>query len=174
MKNTLIVMGLFSALGIHAQIGINKDNVSNGSVSLEFGNTENKGIILPYVSDKSGIIENGTLLFDTTDNKVKYLKDTNTWFDLSVDTSGTANLGMQANDRVEQPGAKVSISTGSGGTNTTQGVLVLADDDRAMVLPKVASPHLNIISPSAGMLVYDTVKRQLAVYNGTVWTFWKP
>ncbi|NIF07161.1 hypothetical protein F3J23_17190 [Chryseobacterium sp. Tr-659] len=174
MKNTLIVMGLFSALSIHAQIGISRDNVSNGSVSLEFGDTENKGIILPYVSDKSGITENGTLIFDTTDHKVKYLKDTNTWFDLSVDTSGTANLDMQANDRIEQPGAKISISTGAGGTNTTQGILVLADDNRAMVLPKVASPHLNIISPSAGMLVYDTVKRQLAVYNGTVWTFWKP
>jgi hypothetical protein len=43
-----------------------------------------------------------------------------------------------------------------------------------MVLPKVASPHLNIISPSAGMIVYDTIKKQLAVYNGTVWSFWKP
>ncbi|WP_262907374.1 hypothetical protein [Chryseobacterium sp. LC2016-27] len=43
-----------------------------------------------------------------------------------------------------------------------------------MILPKVASPHLNIINPSAGMMVYDTVKKQLAIYNGTVWSFWKP
>lgn len=157
-----------------AQIGISRESVSNGSVSLQFGDTENKGLLLPYVTDKTGITENGTVLFDTSDNKVKYLKDTNTWFDLSVDTTGTADLSIQASDRAEQPGAKVCISTSAGGTDTTKGILVLADSDKAMVLPKSASPHLNIIEPSAGILVYDTVKKQLAVYNGTVWTFWKP
>lgn len=59
-------------------------------------------------------------------------------------------------------------------TDTTPGILILSDADKAMILPKVASPHLNIINPAAGMMVYDTVNRQLAVYNGTVWSFWKP
>lgn len=163
-------MGVF----LQAQIGISRDNVTNGSVSLQFGDNENKGLLLPYVTDKTGIIENGTLIFDTSDYKVKYLKDTNNWFDLSVDATGTADLNIQANDRVEQPGAKVCISTTLGGTDTTKGILVLADNNKAMVLPKVASPHLSIIAPSAGMMVYDTTKKQLAVYNGTVWSFWKP
>ena len=56
----------------------------------------------------------------------------------------------------------------------TPGILVLADTDKAMVLPKVASPHLNIVNPAAGMMVYDTTSKQLAVFNGTVWSFWKP
>lgn len=161
-------------VSLQAQIGISRESVSNGSVSLQFGDDENKGLLLPYVEDKTGITDNGTILFDTSDHKVKYLKDTNTWFDLSVDASGTADLSIQAADRPEQPGAKVCISTAAGGTDTTKGILVLADADKAMILPKVANPHLNVISPSAGMLVYDTEKRQLAVYNGTVWTFWKP
>jgi hypothetical protein len=158
---------------VHAQIAISKANVTNGSVSLEFGDNENKGLILPYVTDKSAITEKGTILFDATDNKVKYLKDTNTWFDLSIDTTGTADLSIQGNDKTEQPGAKVSITTTSG-DNPTSGILVLQDTNKAMILPKVASPHLNIINPSAGMIVYDTAARQLAVYNGTVWSFWKP
>ncbi|MGN7756802.1 hypothetical protein ACTJIV_04945 [Chryseobacterium sp. 22532] len=175
IKNTVIIGGFLMANLMSAQIGISRESVSNGSVSLQFGDTENKGLLLPYVTDKTGITENGTVLFDTSDNKVKYLKDTNTWFDLSVDTTGTADLSIQASDRAEQPGAKVSISTTiAGATNTTKGILVLADDNKAMVLPKVVSPHLNIIEPSAGMLVYDTVKKQLAVYNGKFWTFWKP
>ena len=69
--------------------------------------------------------------------------------------------------------AKVLIG-GNPDTDTTPGILVLADTDKAMVLPKVASPHLNIVNPSPGMIVYDTTKKQLAVFNGTVWSFWKP
>ena len=161
-----------SAYCIQAQVGIGKANVSNASVSLEFGNTENKGLILPYITDKTGITENGTVIYDTTDHKVKYLKD-NSWFDLSVDATGAADVSIQGNDKTEQPGAKVSIYT-TGNTDATAGILVLGDTNKAMILPKVASPHLNIINPSAGMMVYDTTKRQLAVYNGTVWSFWKP
>ncbi|WP_426480116.1 hypothetical protein [Chryseobacterium sp. R2ACT005] len=48
------------------------------------------------------------------------------------------------------------------------------DVNKAMILPKIASPHLNIVNPAAGMMVYDTTKKQLAIYNGTVWSFWKP
>ncbi|MFN8364299.1 MAG: hypothetical protein U0T78_03115 [Cloacibacterium normanense] len=62
---------------------------------------------------------------------------------------------------------------GDPSTDTTLGILVLADTNKAMVLPKAASPHLNIVNPS-GMIVYDTTKKQLAVFNGTVWSFWKP
>ena len=58
--------------------------------------------------------------------------------------------------------------------DSAPGILVLTDTNKAMILPKVASPHLNIINPSAGMMAYDTVKRQLAVFNGTVWSFYKP
>ena len=162
----------FSAYYIQAQVGISRSNVTNGSVSLQFADTENKGLVLPYVIDKSGITENGTVIYDTTDHKVKYLKD-NAWFDFSVDASGTADLSIQGPDKTEQPGAKVCIYT-TGNTDATAGILVLGDTNRAMVLPKVASPHLNIINPSPGMMVYDTTKRQLAVYNGTVWSFWKP
>ncbi|WP_345207058.1 hypothetical protein, partial [Chryseobacterium ginsengisoli] len=171
-KIIVVLMVSLSASQVQAQVGISKPNVTNGSVSLEFADTENKGLILPYVIDKSGITENGTVIYDTTDHKVKYLKD-NAWFDLSVDTTGAADLSIQGNDKTEQPGAKVSIYT-TGNTDATAGILVLGDTNKAMVLPKVASPHLNIINPSAGMMVYDTTKRQLAVYNGTVWSFWKP
>ncbi|SHL07850.1 hypothetical protein [Chryseobacterium polytrichastri] len=173
MKKLIIVLIIPFAISVHAQIGVSRPDVANGSVSIQFSDAENRGIVLPYVIDKSSIVQNGTMIYDITDHKVKYLKDTNTWFDLSIDASGVADVSIQGNDKTEQPGAKVSIDT-RGGTDTTSGILVLVDSNKAMVLPKVASPHLNIISPSAGMMVYDTTKRQLAVYNGNVWSFWKP
>lgn len=165
---TIILFGLTTA---KSQVAIGKQSVTNSSVSLEFATTENRGLILPYIENKTGITENGTIIYDTTDHKVKYLKG-GSWFDLSVDTTGTADLSIQTG-KTEQPGAKTVIGA-DGATNTTNGILVLSDNDKAMILPKVASPHLNIKNPSPGMLVYDTTARQLAVFNGTVWSFWKP
>ncbi|WP_312767144.1 hypothetical protein [Epilithonimonas sp.] len=173
MKKITAIIFLLGIIGVRSQVAIGKNNVTNASVSLEFGDTQAKGMILPYVTDKSAITENGTILYNATTHKVEYLKDTNSWFDLSVDTAGVADLSIQGSDKTEQTVAKTTIGSNSA-TDTTPGILVLSDADKAMILPKVASPHLNIINPSPGMVVYDTTKRQLAVYNGTNWSFWKP
>lgn len=53
------------------------------------------------------------------------------------------------------------------------GVLVLESADKAMVLPRVASPHLNVKSPYPGMMCYDTDSKTLAVFDGTVWNYWR-
>lgn len=159
-----------TAITAKSQVAIGKTSVTNTSVSLEFNDSEKKGIILPYVEDKSSITENGSVIFDNTDHKVKYLKD-NSWFDLSVDATGKSDVTIQQS-KTELSTAKTTI-----GTNTamdSNGILVLSDANKAMILPRVASPHLNIINPAPGMMVYDTTKKQLAVYNGTVWSFWKP
>lgn len=171
-----------------AQVAIGKTGISSTSVSLEFG-VGNKGMVLPWVTSASTIgfttdtnlQKGGVLILDTSDKKVKVSKDDGTFRDLTVHTdqlvtSGNANIDTSLQDNPlypEKPNAKTMIG-GTPSTDTTPGILVLADTDKAMVLPKVASPHLNIKNPAPGMIVYDTVKRQLAVYNGTVWTFWMP
>lgn len=172
MKKIILTGILFTSVTIaKAQVAIGKSTITNPSVSLEFNDNENKGIILPYIENKSAITENGSIIFDNTDNKVKYLKDGN-WFDLSVDTLGKSNVEIQQS-KTEQVTAKTGIGANSA-TDGTDGILVLTAADKAMILPRVASPHLSIINPASGMMVYDTTKRQLAVYNGSVWTFWKP
>lgn len=170
-SNILIFAMLVTAIATKSQIAIGKQSVTNTSVSLEFTDAENKGLILPYIENKTAITENGSIIYDTTDHKVKYLKD-GSWFDLSVDTTGQADLSIQST-KTELANAKTVIGT-DGATNSTSGILVLSDTDKAMILPRVASPHLNIINPAPGMMAYDTTKKQLAVYNGTVWSFWKP
>lgn len=171
MKKTITLIVLFvGIISVKSQIAIGKESTTNTSVSLEFGD-ENRGLILPYVENKAGITEEGSIIYDATDHKVKYLKNDG-WFDLSIDETGVAVLDIQTT-KTEQPTAKVVIGA-DGETNTTNGILVLSDQNKAMILPKVASPHEKIIDPAAGMVVYDTVAKQLAVYNGTVWSFWKP
>lgn len=174
MKNYFIIA--LMGQSTFAQVAIGKNSITNTSVSLEFG-SENRGLILPYIPDKKAINTNGTLLFDTSDYKVKYLKN-GSWTNLSeddgtADTIGTADLSIQGSDKAEQSLAKTVIGI-DGSTNSTPGILVLSNTNKAMILPKVASPHLNIISPASGMIVYDTDARQVAVYNGKSWSFWKP
>ena len=192
MKNIFITLSIFLSTCAFAQVAIGKASV-NPSVSLEFyDNADNvRGIILPWVDGVSNtapfitnspiteIVVNGTLVYDTSDKKVK-VKYTTGWRDLSKDATGTTvdpltsvdGLTLQ-NSITDLDNAKVQIG-GDPATDTTPGILVLADTNKAMVLPKVASPHLNIVNPSPGMMVYDTTSKQLAVFNGTVWSFWKP
>ncbi len=177
MKNIIISMFTLFTTCAFAQVAIGKASVSSPSVSLEFG-TGNKGILLPWVTGVSTVTGavNGTLVYNTTDKKV-YVKYASGWKDLSVDATGTTidpinnvdGLTLQ-NSLDDLDTAKVSIGT----PTSTPGILVLEDTNKAMVLPQVASPHLTIINPAPGMMVYDTVKNQLAVFNGKVWSFWKP
>lgn len=158
-----------------AQVAIGKNTLTNNSVSLEFGpdTTEKKGIVLPWVTSAASVAGSvdGTLVYDVTDHKVKYKKAGN-WFDLSVDTNGVVNTTLQ-DSKAEFVSAKVAIGK-DGATDATPGILVLTDTDKAMILPKVYEPHLNIKNPTAGTIVYDTKNRQLALFNGTNWSFWKP
>ena len=178
------------------------NTITNPSISLEFyDNTDNtKGLVLPWTSTVNnqpvaynattetgyrgmqGTIVDGTIILDLSDKKVKYMRN-GSWSPLTGDlplTAGTTTYNsfnaidssLQDNKK-ESANAKAAIGTNAA-ADTTLGILVLTDSDKAMVLPKVASPHLNIKNPTPGTMAYDTNQKQLAVYNGTVWSFWKP
>lgn len=156
---------------LQGQVAIGKTSVTNSSVSLEFG-TGDRGLLLPWVNSSTALSSavDGTLIYDVSDKKVKYKKD-GSWFDLSVDGNGAVDTTLQ-DGLAEKTTAKTVIGSNVG-TDTISGILVLSDSNKAMVLPKVASPHLNIIKPDAGMLAYDINTKQLAVFNGVNWSFWK-
>lgn len=167
MKKIVLILGLIVCSSVSSQVAVGKATLESASSSLEFG-SENRGMVLPWVTNTATVqnVVNGTLVFDLTDKKIKSYQN-NAWADLSIDTTGIVDSSLQdaLND---SSNVKVAIGT----PTSTSGILVLEDNNKAMILPKVASPHLNIISPAAGMMVYDTVKKQLAVFNGSVWTFW--
>ncbi|WP_312345472.1 hypothetical protein [Chryseobacterium binzhouense] len=178
------------------------NTVTNPSIALEFyDNADNtKGLVLPWTSTVNnqplaynsttgegyrgiqGTVVDGTIILDLSDKKIKYMRN-GFWSPLTGDLPLTAgsttyntfnaiDSSLQDNRR-EGANAKAAIGV-NGATDGTAGILVLTDNNKAMVLPKVASPHLNIKNPAPGMIAYDITKKQLAVYNGTVWSFWKP
>lgn len=204
-KHKVFILFLLSITWANAQVAIGKSTISTvdgveAPISLEFfeGTTTPavpnvRGLILPWASTNVGNPDatytgvtspvDGTLLFDVSDEKIKYRK-AGAWFDLTVkgkseNISGianadlTADIAIQGSTLTDKAGAKAAIGANSE-TDTTDGVLVLTDTDKAMILPKVFDPQTTIQKPSAGMIVYDTNKKMLCVFNGTVWTFWKP
>jgi len=176
MKNIFTILFALLSVSVFSQVAIGKASVASPSVSLDFG-TGNRGMVLPWVTSTAAVtgVVNGTMVYDLTDKKVK-VKYNAAWKDLSVNTQGTTvdpltNVDgvLIQNSATENTLAKSAIGT----LTATPGLLVLEDTTKAMVLPKVASPHLNIINPAPGMIVYDTFNKQLAVFNGFVWSFWK-
>lgn len=186
MKTSIKLVSLLISSITFAQVTIGKTTnanaPANATVSLEFGNATGgiKGIVLPWVSSAAGVTTPvpGTLIFDSTDQKVKFGTATTNnatsitgWSDLSA--------GAYAPAVANVPDANTEITTakaligGNPTTDTTSGILVLGDTNKAMVLPRVNS-YTDIVNPSAGMMVYmtGTTPNQLAFYNGKEWSFW--
>ncbi len=169
----MLLSGFFGS----AQVFVNgtsttTTNTTNSSVLLEFQSGLNKGIILPWTSGEVADPANGTFILDTSARKVKVFSN-NAWFDLSggARTENAIDFTLQSAPFTESTDAKVVIGEE---TSTADGILVLEATDKAMVLPKVEDPHLNIANPAPGMMVYDSVNNLLCLYNGTEWSYWKP
>ena len=179
MKKIYFLIGLISNLTLNAQVTIGRDSLSSDAVLLEFG-SENKGLILPWVDSANAVDADsnsgtsstngavaGTFIFDSSDNRIK-LKKNNHWKDLSGN-NGVSDRATITN-RPESPDNGVLI----GSSNTSaRGILIVESINQAMVLPKVDSLQ-DIVDPEPGMMVFVKNTKMLAVYNGVMWSFWKP
>ncbi|RYY15119.1 MAG: hypothetical protein EOO04_29140 [Chitinophagaceae bacterium] len=154
--------GIFSS---DAQTGIAK-NLVVGSAILDFPKNTTNGIILPAVELLPANPVNGTLLLDKSDKKVKMLEN-NSWIELS----GTGNTTSLVPYSGTIDNGKRTIIGDQ--TSTADGVLVLESEVLALVLPHIDKPHLNVKGPYPGMICYDTDRKALAVYDGSVWNYWK-
>lgn len=162
----IVLIFILSSVGAFAQTAVGKRSVANESTVLDFGSGTTKGIILPAVETLPATPANGTFLFYTTDEKIKMYQN-GTWVNLSDE-----------GDKTNIVPYKGSVDTGKqtvmGARSTSaDGVLVLESVDKAMVLPHIANPHLNVKSPYPGMMCYDTTSKALAVFDGAVWNYWK-
>jgi hypothetical protein len=168
MKNKIILMITFfwvSMSQINAQIAINKNSINSAAI-LDFPSGTNKGIILPIVATLPINAVDGTILMDKNDLKIK-VKQNGKW----VDMSGIGSVaGVNFNTSSENANASIILGSSN---STASGVLVLESNDKALILPKINSPHLNVKSPSPGMICYDTTSNSMAIFDGVSWSYWK-
>lgn len=186
MKKVAFIIFLASLSFANAQVIIGDATgtaTTKTSVLLEFANTNNKGIIVPYVRTLPTTPAEGTILLDVSTATLARMKYYNgTWQDLSgQDADITSALLNQPTGIIEASTSKVIIGNPA---STADGVLVLESPlqtvspfskiPMAMVLPTVSDVQ-NIPSPSPGMMVYvnKAGAKRLAVYNGSKWSFWQ-
>ncbi|WAC40916.1 hypothetical protein [Pedobacter sp. SL55] len=165
---TAMMISLGAYASANAQTAIDKKTAESSSV-LDFAAGTTKGIILPAVETLPTTPANGTFLFDKIAKIVKMYQN-GAWVNLSGvgDIAGTVPIapysGTVDNGKQTVIGAR---------STTADGVLVLESTDKALVLPKISNPHLNVKSPYPGMMCYDTNRKALAVFDGKVWNYWK-
>lgn len=159
----------FKSYSQQVSIGEKEKFLSTSSI-LEFPDNDTRGIVLPKIHPKDRVSSyQGTLYYDILDKKVIYAgRERPAWGDLSIQVGSFNDTSQDSLQEV--PGARTYI--GNNPNKSIDGVLVLDSTDKALVLPRVESPHLNIINPPAGTIVYDIKANLLCVYNGKEWTFW--
>ncbi|PIF46616.1 hypothetical protein CLU96_3654 [Chryseobacterium sp. 52] len=168
IKNISIAVASVIFGSLSAQIAIEKQTIDGNSTILDFNSTSanTKGLILPAIQGlPAGNPANGTFIFDRSDDKVKVYEN-NTWKALS-DTGNSSAILVNTSDETGN-GVVIGVQPGN-----ADGVFVLEAPDKAMILPKIVSPHLNVKNPYPGMICYDTASKTLAVFDGTVWNYWK-
>lgn len=166
MKNIILLIGFLSSGLVCAQVGIGKESVDGDGI-LDFAPNTTNGIMLPIVETLPNDAVAGTILMDKSDKIIK-IKDASTWISLS--DAGSVN-NATFNTNAEVPGPNRVIIGNS--TTTVPGVLVLESADKALILPKIANPHMNVKNPYPGMICYDTTSKTMAVFDGVKWSYWK-
>lgn len=169
MKKILIaIFAVFAGLAANAQASIGK-TPPDGSGIVDFNAGGKSGIVLPWVTTlpTGAALAEGVMLYDANLKKVVYYNGA-AWVDLSNHT-GNVDLSIQAT--VPEASTKGTVIGAT--SSSVDGVLVLEASDKALILPKVTSPHLNIVNPMAGTICYDTTSKMVCIYNGTEWAFWK-
>lgn len=166
MKNIIVLIGFLFTNLVYAQVGISKETVDGDGI-LDFAPNTTNGIMLPIVASLPNDAVAGTILMDKNDKIIK-MKDNAAW--VAISDAGSVNA-VTFNTNAEVPGPN-RVVIGSPVT-TVPGVLVLESANKALILPKVADPHINVKSPYPGMMCYDTVSKTMAVFDGLKWNYWK-
>ncbi|MBS7332476.1 DUF2793 domain-containing protein [Faecalibacter bovis] len=169
MKNIFLILSTLLLGNIsNAQVAIGKPTVEGNNTLIDFVSGTTKGIILSSTTNDPSTAANGTFIYNTTDKKVK-VKSNDEWLDLSDEGDSSATTNTIDATAVEV-GNGVVIGKE---TSTKVGALVLESDDKALILPKIFRPDLNVKNPYPGMICFDTESNTLAVYDGTNWNYWK-
>lgn len=171
---TVIVM-LFAAYTVSGQVAVEKDAVTNASVILEFNDESAatgvaKGLILPIVTNATDVEKvEGTIFYDASDKKVKYVKSATEVIEMSEAAASTVTITTPTATETATDGVVITDGTV---TTADKAVLKLESNSKAMILPRISNVETALNNPAAGTIVYDLASDSIAVFNGSVWSFW--
>jgi len=163
MKNIFqIFVLLITCVQVNAQVAIGKTQVDGDGI-LDFA--ENSGaILLPILQRSPSGAVPGTFYVDALERRVKLRTEEN-WVNLTDEGDYTF-----VEDRYQETGEGVILGQDQ---SDAPGILVLESRDKALILPKVFDPIVNLPNPQIGTICYDTKSDTIAVFDGKFWHFWK-
>jgi hypothetical protein len=157
MKAIIILITTLTSALCAAQVLIDRTTASSSSVILEFGN-EAKGIVLEPI-DLTSSMSPGTMIFDDNSGSFRYFNGTS-W-------SPVINGGTENSVTSYPASGKVILNDSN---STADGIFIIEDYTRAMVLPVVPNGTLTIKEPSIGHMFYGPENQSIKVFNGVSWT----
>lgn len=164
-----ICICVFFIQTVQAQLLVNTELPHSPAVILDFNQDPNNamGLVLPIVNEITQNMVNGTMLFDKSDRRVKYKKK-GKWVSLSY-------VDGILDNHIENPSVDIESSTyvGEDINLAVKGVLVLESENKAMVLPHVKDPLINVKNPYPGMICYDPTTKAMFLYDGRYWNIWR-
>lgn len=179
IKNILSAVTMLIAIGtVTAQVGVETDEVRGDGI-MDFPSPATKGILLPLVDDNTAVpVAGGAMVFNVDTKQVEYY-DTNPassgWKAMTgastTEITGPEHAGSSDRFTELDPTNGTIIEAGTVTQTPPVGVLVLESDNKALILPQVADAT-QLPGPKAGMICYDMASDSIAVFNGTVWSFW--
>lgn len=177
MKQITIIILCFSLTYVQAQVSIEKE-APEGDALLDFDHTQQKGLLLPYVTDVTEAPADnatpGMILFDVASGQILYRYENTTeniaeWRAMTSETGTNISHGTQTENSGE---TGIIISDGTATQpQAVNSVLALESDEKAFVLPRVTNAVL-LPSPQQGTICYDENSGSIAVFNGNKWSFW--
>lgn len=162
----ILTISLFVSGFAKAQVGFETTSV-DGDGLVDFPTGTTKGLILPQVTNNANMtdVSEGTFVFDGTTSRIKYYNGT-AWVELTGQT-GTSRALLAGAEQSRSKGVIIGAPD-----STANGVLILESQDKALILPKIVNPAVNVKSPAAGMMCYDPAAKLVCFYNGSTWAFW--
>ena len=167
MKNVVFLTIILICNISLAQVSIGNENARGASI-LDLGGGTLNGIVLPYNNTTINPI-NGMLRVDANTSKIQLFTE-NDWVDLTE--QGEMPVDYNNNEEIAI-NSGVTISDNEINNPDLIGVLVLESKSKALTLPQIINPHINVVDPPIGMICYDPQNKVIAMYNGQNWYFYK-
>lgn len=180
MKKFITFLTLIISNVLIAQMAIGKNSINGESTLLDFNTDQfnTRGIILPAVvttptfeiteNDINGNHpNNGTFIFDRSSKRFKMFEN-NQWVLIGEREGNISALSpLRSTEEIGQ-----GVIIGSDQTDA-KGVFILESPNKAIILPHIADPHINVRNPFPGMICYDTSSNTMAFFDGINWNYYQ-
>jgi hypothetical protein len=168
-KLFIIFLAAISCKEIQAQsVGIGT-NAPNASAQLDITSTT-KGMLIPRMTtaQRTAIAApaNGLMVYDTNLASFYFYNGT-AWAAVNSGGGGVSSWIASGNNIFNNNAGNVGVGTN---TPSTSALLDVNSTTKGLLLPRMTTIQRNsILSPVAGLMIYDTDRKSLHHYDGSIW-----